>query len=254
MMTRSGPYRIASALVGIVMMGSAFPSRGLAEKPFPGDGAFRAMNYASAVRSYDSVAAAQPRSAEPLWRLARVEVCIGDTVPRPDQQAHYRMAADFARKCIALDPTSAEGHSWLAAALGNVAMDEGSKGKVRLCDTIKGELDRAIQLDSTDDLAYSILGSFYRALGKVNWIERTLAKLLYGSLPAGGFPEAEAALEKAISLSPTIMRHHFELGLLYKDWGRPRRARAEFQLALSCPIQVASDRRRVLQARRLLER
>ena len=221
---------------------------------FPGDGAFQRMEYDSALRSYDSVVSVDPRDAGALWRLARVDVCIGDTIQGDGQVAYYRTAEENARKCIAIDSTISEGHSWLAAALGNLAMHEGSKKKVELCQTIKTELDQALRLDSTNDLAYSILGSFYRALGNISWLERTLANILYGSIPSGGYEDGEVALKKAIVLAPQIMRYHFELGRLYKDWGKPDEALTEFKIAARCPLLTVRDRATLARAKAFIEK
>lgn len=221
---------------------------------YPGDAAFQRMEYDSAVRSYDSVASVQPRDAGALWRLARVEVCIADTIQGSGQESYYRTAADNARKCIAIDSTISEGHSWLAAALGNLAMYEGSRKKVELCQTIKTELDRALQLDPDNDLAYSILGSFYRALGNISWLERTLANILYGSIPSGGYAEGEIALKKAIALAPNVIRHHFELGMLYTDWGKQDEAKSEFEIAARCPLLTIRDRATLEKAKAFAEK
>ncbi len=241
-------------LLGLTLLLSfAARADGESQNPsFPGDAAFRQMDYALAMRSYDSVASAQPRNAGAFWRLARVEVCIGDTVSGADQEPYFRAAADFARKCIAVDSTISEGHSWLAAALGNLAMYEGSKKKVELCETIKNELDEALRLNPDDDLAYSILGSFYRALGNISWIERTLANILYGSIPPGGYAEGEIALKKAIALAPEVVRHHFELGRLYDDWGKHAEALAEFAIAARCPLMTIRDRATRERAREIV--
>jgi tetratricopeptide (TPR) repeat protein len=98
-------------------------------------------------------------------------------------------------------------------------------------------------------VAYSILGSFYRALGNVSWLERTLADLFLGGLPEGGYEDSEAALHRAIRLAPDNMRHHFELGLLYMNWERPADAQRAFAQAAACPVLVARDRSRQTRAR-----
>jgi len=124
-----------------------------------------------------------------------------------------------------------------AAALGNIAMFEGSKGKVRLCNEIKQELDRALDLDSLDDVAYSIMGSFYLALGKVSWIERQLASVFLGSLPDGGFEEAEAALRRAIAIAPASSA----IGSNWR-WFSKRREKRRMQSRRSGWRQTPDDR------------
>jgi tetratricopeptide (TPR) repeat protein len=132
-------------------------------------------------------------------------------------------------------------------------MFKGGKTKVKLCYSIKHELDCSIRLDPDDDIAYSILGSFYMALGNVSWIERQLAAVFLGSLPEGGYDESERALKKAIALAPGAIRHHFELGDLYMQEDRNREALEEFRLVLTLPVRIASDERTQLSAAGLIK-
>ncbi len=222
--------------------------------PVPGDAEFASLEYTRASALYDSAMTLSPDSARFLWRLARVGVCMADMAPREQKEEIYRNAASYAERCIRADSLIAQGHTWKAAALGNIAMFEGSKAKVRLCNEIKGELDRAIALDSLDDVAYSILGSFYLALGKVGWIERQLATVFLGSLPEGGFEEAETAIRKAIAIAPGIVRHRFELGLILKEEGRRQEAIEAFRAASLLPTTVASDPRTKETAVRLAQK
>jgi tetratricopeptide (TPR) repeat protein len=206
------------------------------------------MDYAQALARYDSLSRISPDSAQAFWRLARVHICMGDVSPRDQREEIYRSAARWARRCIAANPSLAAGHTWLAAALGDIAMFEGSKTKVQLCNEIKGELDRALALDSTDAVAYSILGSFYLALGRVSWIERQLAAVFLGSLPNGGYEEAEAALQNAVRLAPNAIRHWFELGMVYYAEGKTGDALAAFRQVGKLQPALASDQRRQSRA------
>lgn len=227
-------------LLGVILAaGGAFSGAG----PMAGDGEFARLEYARAEETYDSALASTADSAQYLWRLSRLYVCQGDMAPHEKKEETYRQAVVYAERCILADSTVAQGHTWKAAALGNIAMFEGSKGKVRLCNEIKRELDCAIALDSLDDVAWSILGSFYLALGRVGWIERQIANVFLGSLPDGGYAEAEAALRRAIAIAPGIVRHRFELGLVLEEEGRKKEAIDAFRTAAGLPTTVASDPR-----------
>jgi tetratricopeptide (TPR) repeat protein len=213
-----------------------------------GDLAFLRIDYPRALAIYDSVLGSTEDSADVLWRLARLYVCSGDVAPDDERLGLYRLAEGYAYDCIRADSLKPEGHTWMAAALGNIAMFEGGKTKVKLCTMIKLELDWSLRLDPDDDVAYSILGSFYRALGNVSWIERQLVAIFLGGLPAGGFEDAEAALRKAIMLSPDIIRHHYELGELFVDLDRNQEALGEFRLVEGLPVRLALDARLKLSA------
>ncbi len=218
-----------------------------------GDEEFARRNYPLALAVYDSVLNMSPDSARVLWRLARLYVCLADVAPEDQRLELYRRAEAYAVRSISSDSTKSEGHSWRAAALGNVAVFEGSKTKVRLCTVIKQELVCAIALNPRDDIAFSILGSFYMALGNVSWVERQLATLFLGDLPEGGYDESERALRQAIALAPRVIRHHFELGALYRELDRNEEALQEFRQVLSLPLLLASDAARQHSAARFVK-
>jgi tetratricopeptide (TPR) repeat protein len=117
--------------------------------------------------------------------------------------------------------------------------------QVLLSRELHHEALKAIDLDPRDDAAYSILGSFYRALGNAGWVKRTLASIFVGSVPEGGYDEAEAALKKAVALAPDVMRHKYELGILYLDMGRNDDGRKILEEAVQLPMKVAIDRPRL---------
>ena len=218
-----------------------------------GDQEFVRINYPLAEAIYDSALIMSTDSADVLWRLARVYVCRADISPREQKLDLYRQAEAFADRCIHADPTISEGHTWRAAALGNIAMFEGGATKVRLCSSIKKELTCSISLNPNDDIAYSILGSFYMALGNVSWVERQLAAVFLGGLPEGGYDESENALRKAISLAPVVIRHHFALGELYMLQDRNQEALKEFQIVVLLPVLLGLDLRTQSRAAGLIK-
>ncbi len=236
-------------VVGLLLGVIGSPSTSLVEQ---GDREFAGLHYPQATDLYLLALGSSSDSANALWRLARVYVCQADISPQERKLELYREAEDFARRCIGLDSLISEAHTWRAAALGNIATFEGGKTKVRLCYEIKRELDRSIALNKNDDIAYSILGSYYMALGNVSWFERQLASLLLGSLPDGGYAESEQALKKAIATAPTVVRHHYELGVLYIQEERTTEAIGELRLAASLPVQIGSDPRTQAAVRDLL--
>lgn len=217
-----------------------------------GDAFVERLDYVSAITAYESVLASEPENTEALWKLARVHIFAGDVAADEERDRHYRESELYARRCVALNDRLADGHVWLAAALGSVAMSEGPKKKVSLAREIKKEIDLALALNPNHDGALTLLGSFNRALNNVSWIERQLADLFLGGLPKGGFEEGEKAFQKAIALRPDMMRHQFELGMLYWEAGRKTEARRWLKSAKELPVSMASDRRRLQKIDRIL--
>lgn len=218
-----------------------------------GDAAFYSIAYGEAARCYQQGLQAAPDDCALLWRLARVSVCMAEVEDDAAQRkVLLQQGEDAARRCIALDSSRAEGHTWLAGALGYRALDAGMGEQVKISQELVVETAAAIRLDPTNDAAWSIRGSFYRALGNVGWVKRQLAAMLLGAIPQGGFPEAETALTTAIRLAPDIMRHHYELGVLYLDMGRNEDARGALRKASVLEIRTAIDKPRKEKALKLL--
>jgi len=214
---------------------------------------FASMNYGRARVIYDSLLANSKDSAIVLWKLARACICEGDISSPQKKIRLYGEAQRFAVRSVRADSLSSDGHTWLAASIGNIAMFEGGKKKIQLCHVIKREIDRALALNPNNALAYSILGSFYKALGDVTWIERQLAAIFLGELPDGGYDESVIAFKRAIELAPNVIRNHYELGKVYMLEGKDGEAMMEIRRALSLPIRIGMDREMQRSAAELIE-
>ncbi len=233
-------------LLSLIFLNNPAPDTSIGDEDF-----FR-IEYPAAIKAYEDQLQSVPNDADILWKLARVYVCSGEVKDPPESESFFKKAEAYARRCIACDSTKSEGHTWLAAALGYLALNASLKEQIRLTNELQHVLDKALALNPNNDAAYSILGSFYRALGNVSWLQRHLASLFMGRLPAGDFEDGEKAFKKAIFLAPDVMRHHYELGVLYLDWDRKEEARTALELAATLPIRVAIDRPRLEKIKELL--
>jgi tetratricopeptide (TPR) repeat protein len=218
-----------------------------------GDEAFFRMDYAPAVRYYSAALEEHPADATVLWRLARAYVCMAETLKGDERVELCKKAEAFAARSIGADSTLSEGHTWRAAALGYLALDAGIGEQVRYSQQLVQEVNAALAVNPRDDAAYSIKGSFYRAIGNVNWLQRGIAAVFVGKIPAGGFAEAEASLRKAIELAPDVMRHQYELGVLYLDMDRKEDARRAFETAARLPVRAAIDIPRLAKIQEFLK-
>jgi tetratricopeptide (TPR) repeat protein len=219
-----------------------------------GDTCFSTQDYPGAITIYQQYLNGTQRDAQAYWRIARANICIGDVSSKKEKESYYRKALLYSIHSVELDSMDSNVQCWYAVSMGYIALFEGSRKKVELCNKIKNALELSISIDPHNDVAFSIYGSFYRALGNVNWFERSLANLLLGGLPEGGFKESEKMLLKAIELAPNLLRHRYELGLLYFDWGKEKMGIEVFQSALTLPITLASDRRRMENMKKKLLR
>ncbi len=241
------------------MVGAILLSLGMLARSDPpaavtaADEAFRRIDYPAAASAYEAVLRDMPDDPDLLWRLARVYVCMAEVEEGELQAAHLKKAEAYALECIRIAPGRSEGHTWRAAALGYIALGAGVSEQIPLSYDLVTEANEAIRLNPSDDAAYSILGSFYRALGNVGWLKRRLAGLFIGTVPEGGFEQSEAALKRAVEIAPEIMRHQYELGVLYMDLKRYDEAERCFQTASKLPVMVAIDRPRLKKIESWLE-
>lgn len=226
---------------------------GLSASLEAGDSAFERLDYPAAVREYEAALGQDPADAQTLWRLARVYVCMAETGEDPDRNGWLRSAEEYGRRCIEADSTCPEGHTWRGAALGYMAFYASMGDQVRLAWEVLAEAERALALNPEDDAALSIRGSLFRALGSAGWLKRQLARLFVGKIPPGGYEEGEEALRRAVKLAPDVMRHQYELGVLYMDWGRLPEARQSLERARECPLRVGIDFPRKKKIGELLE-
>ncbi len=221
------------------------------------DKEMRRMNYPKADSLYTSELRKNPGNAELCWKLARLEVSMGESISSKNADAalqHYRKAAEYARTSISLDSTSSKGHTWLAASLGIMADKIGTKEKINRANEIKRELDSALRHNPNDETALSLLGSYYREAANIGWFNRVLATTFIGNVPKGNYDQAEKAFRKAISLAPKIIRNYHELALICIDKGNMEEALQLMKIAVEKPVLFASDKRRIEQMRALLKK
>jgi tetratricopeptide (TPR) repeat protein len=210
------------------------------------------MEYAEAMEVYRQ-GLPHGHEAPLLWRISRLYVLMSEVSIEPETSAFLDSALAFARASIHADSTDAGGYTWLAGALGYRALTADMPDRLLLSVQLLEALDRAVLLQPRNDVAFSIRGSFYRALGNVGWIQRQIGELLFGDIPEGGYREAEDALMQAVAIAPDVMRHRYELAVLYLDMGRDEDAKSQLLQASSLPIRIASDRPRLLKIAELLQ-
>jgi len=189
------------------------------------------------------------------WRAAREGVNLAAAEPdKETRKAVLRQALHEAREATDLVPRGIDAHYWSAVASGLLAEDEGGRTKIRLAEQAWDESAWILGVDSLHAGAHHLQGRLHAAVMRLNPVTRFLARKLLGAdvLGRASWAQAEYHLAKAVELAPDDAVNHLELGMAYKDMGRPRDARAAFlQAAASSPRRPA-DRKHIRQAEAML--
>jgi hypothetical protein len=243
--------RARATLVAAVLLcacaergGAAVPGRGVdaAGLVAAGDSAYARLDLDTATTFYRRAQGAAPGSYDATWKLARA-LTDAATV-RTSARERKRLceeAAPLARAAVALKPAGAMGHTYLAIALGKLALSVGGRDKVRLAREIEVEARTALALDPNDDVAHDVLGVWNREMVELPGVLRLFATVLYGRLPEASMDSAVTHLRAAVALQPQAIAHAVELGTTLAAEGHDREAAAMLERALALPTGWVGD-------------
>ena len=208
-----------------------------------GDSAYQKYDNTAALAFYSKVLEVDSLNYEASWKLARAYVDVGEVLSDKDERKkYYKNADNFARKAVEINPEGAKGHLYLSIAIGRVALDSGKKEQVRLSKEIKVEVDKALELDPNDDVAWHVLGRWHRKMATLGWVQRNFANIFLGGVPKEASVEKSAeCFEKAIELKPGHINHHLELGLTYEELNMKDKAAEQYKIVLELPKKDADD-------------
>jgi tetratricopeptide (TPR) repeat protein len=210
-----------------------------------GDEAYAKFDDAGARVLYEQAAKLEPTNYEALWKTSRAYLDVGDrmvTKTKAEEQQRiklYLTSEDYAKKAVKANPNDTWGYFFDSAAMGMHALQLSKKQQVNMAKQIKTAIDKAIQLDPTNDLAYNALGQWNRAMAEIGGASRFLGGILFGGIPKGSFAEAVKAFQKGIELKPNYSNHHLELGRTYLSMKKKDLAAKEFQAAIDSEIRTS---------------
>lgn len=188
------------------------------------------------------------------WQRAQQLIDEGTLATDAQKQKQlYTEAESAARDAVRLNPDGAKGHTFLAIAVGKLALFHGGRQKVELSKEVKTEAERALALDPKDDLAYHVLGVWNREMVELNWFLKKVAELLYGAFPPASMDNALQQLRQAVTLAPAKVAHRVELGKTLAAAGNAAEARKALEAAIAMPKSWVTDDVYKNQAREALK-
>jgi tetratricopeptide (TPR) repeat protein len=181
---------------------------------------FRAFNYVDAAWMYHEVLKGDTTDFDALikvtesWNLRGLDLQAAGQ--KDSAEVSFERAVKYAEQTFRHYPDSAATYVNLAAANGNLALFRGGKAKVRTGRDVQRYCMQALQIDSTNVVALTILGVFHREVSKLSWIERLVAKTVYGGLPKGSIDKSVEYLRKAIEVDSTALFPNYSLAVTYR--------------------------------------
>jgi tetratricopeptide (TPR) repeat protein len=208
-----------------------------------GDSAHKNFDNPGALAFYSKVLEIDSTNYEATWKLSRAYVDVGEILSdKEERKSYYKKAESLANKAVEINPEGSKAHLYLSIAIGRVALDAGKKEQVRLSKEVKASVDRALELDPNDDIAWHVLGRWHRKMATLGWIQKKFANMFLGGIPKEASVDSSArCFERAIAIDPEHINHHLELGITYEKLKEKEKAIEQYQLVLSLPKKDADD-------------
>jgi tetratricopeptide (TPR) repeat protein len=209
----------------------------------------------AALQEYLPAEKLEPNNVPLLLRIARQYRHLMTDATTPEEKLRLGgQALIYGLRAAALAPADSEAQLSPAITYGKMLAFQGSKERAAASPLIKAAADKAIKLDPKNDVAWHVLGRWHQALADLAGFKRTMAELLYGSLPTSTNEEAIACFEKALALSPTRLRHYIELGRTYAQMGKTSEARTALEKGISMPNLEKDDAEMKLRGTEALDK
>jgi len=207
-----------------------------------GDVFYAKLQATEALEFYLPAEKLDPNNVRLLVRISReYRHQMSDATKPSEKRQLGATAVDYAQRAAALAPDDPEAQLALAISYGKVLPMEETREQIATTRHIKIAADKVIALDPTNDLAWQVLGRWYRGLAEVGRVKRALARVAYEPLPPAKHEDAVRCFEKAIALNPNRLMHCIELGCTYAKMGRDADARKFITRGLAMPETEKDD-------------
>ena len=178
-----------------------------------------------ALVKYQEIIKLQPHNVFALCHCSDLNCRIGNRQDSRDKKiGYFKAGRDYANIAWRLDSTNSEANVVMAFSIGRMILLESGREKVAGAGAIKRYAENAIRYDPGNYKAWHILGRWHYEVSGLNFIERTLAKWLYGALPDASLQEPIRDYEKSMSLRPDFMLNYLELARACHRDGQNARA------------------------------
>jgi tetratricopeptide (TPR) repeat protein len=237
-------------LVGATASAAQTPTdsagRTAAEEIALGDSAAARMQPpAEALAHYQAALAIDSTNYLALCRASRDAVAEAEFEKDKDKRTALFLDGErYARAAVKLRPDDAEGHFFLARALGRVALTKGKSDRVKYGKEVYQQAQQALQLDSTHAGALHVMGMWNYEVMSLSGFSRFMAKTFLGGdiLGKASWDNARRYMEQSVQSDPDRLVHHLDLGKVYRHTKEPDKAREQFEIVVNGTPTEYNDR------------
>ena len=136
------------------------------------------LQASEAIDFYLAAEKLEPKSASLLLHIARqYRHLMADATTREEKLRLGGIGLDYALRAAALAPNDSEAQLSPAISYGKMVPLQGLKEQIESARRIKDAVDKAIELDPHNDLAWNVLGRWNKVLADVNGLKRAVGSL-----------------------------------------------------------------------------
>ncbi len=207
-----------------------------------GDRPDRRFDAAEALSIYEKAEKLDPDNADLQVRIARQYRHLMTDERNAQRKLELgAKAVTHSRRAAQLAPNDPTAQIDLAITYGKMSPLLGGGDRVEASRSIKRSVDATLALDSRNDTAWYILGRWQAGLAEISGLKRSVAQLAYGNIPDATDEDAAKSFARALSIDPSRLMHHVELGRTYVRLGRTEEGKRLIEEGLRMPNREKDD-------------
>lgn len=176
-----------------------------------GDSLYAVFDNVTALDRYTRAHALCPNTYGALMKMTRALIDVGEDREGKGSETFYRKAMLCTDTLHFRYPDSSQTYFLRAVAAANLFGFERGRRKLELAAVIRSNAEKSIESAPMFAPAYVVLGAYYRGVATANPLEKMLAGMVYGSVPAATLADSRRTLEKALLISPQNIYANLEL-------------------------------------------
>ena len=211
------------------------------------------FNPKEALKKYLPAEELDPKNVDLLLRIARqYRHEMADCDVEREKVRLSESALSYAKRAVALAPKNSDAHLSVAICYAKSLELTGNKEKMAALRYVRSAVDKAVSLNSENDLAWYVLGRWHEKVTDMGGMKRKIAEMAYGDLPPASNEEAAKCFNKAISINPERCVYYVDLGVTYAAMDKNAEARKLIEKGLAMPNKGKDDPETKLRGKEVL--